>query len=160
MLPFLYLRIQSNCRKEDLLQGEKKNPCGLFQSTNWMTLPTTQSSGISVYMDNIPSENKIWITERKKRPNPAPPPHTRKMLGFTQASGDFAHAGRKSFFHPGVNIPNIRAAWSNTRCLVALWEGAGPHQLLQLWSKTAFPWMNGLEYVQWVCPRYQKIVEA
>ena len=159
MLPFLSLRIQSNCRKEVLLQKEKKkkktNPCprGLSQSTSWMTLPGTQSSGISVYKDNIPNENKIWITERKKRPNPPPPPYTHKLLGCTQASSDFAHPGRKSFFHPGVEIPNIRTAWSNTRCLVALWEGAGPHQLLQLWLETAFPWMNGLEYVQWVLPK-------
>lgn len=53
--------------------------------------------------------------------------HTHKLFGCTQASNDFAHAGRKSFFHPGAEIPNIGAAWSNTRYLVALWKGAGPH---------------------------------
>ena len=121
--------------------GKEKAHVGFFKAQVWWFSLVHTRLGFQFIRITSQNENNIWITKQKKKKTKSTTTHTQKLLRCTEASPDFAHAGRKSFFHPGVEIPNTSAAWSKHKMLGNRLGGGWASCSSCSWKLLFFEWM-------------------
>lgn len=138
---------------ERKFRRKRKAHVGFFKAQVWWFCLVHARLGFQFIRITSPNENSIWITKQKKK-NPNPPPRTQKHCWDAQRHHLTLHMQeeRGSSTQEWKSQTPVQLG-PNTRCLVTGWEGAGLDELLQLQLETAFPWMDGLEHLQWIQPK-------